>query len=99
MGTVIGLFFLLICIFIPIPMYDGIAFYKKGLVDFHAEGKLALSYFFGIGTDKLTVLGLKPTSFQFKGIGIVLFGLIHIGLPALIALRFYYAQQRKSTEE
>jgi hypothetical protein len=97
-GVVLGLLLLLVCSLVPIPMYDGIAYYKRGLVDFHSERKLALSYFFGIGTERLTLLGIQPTSFQLKNIGYVLFVLIHIGLPALVALRIHFAQQRKSAE-
>jgi hypothetical protein len=98
-GVLLVIVLLVICIFVPIPMYDGVFYYKKELVDFHSEGKVALSYFFGTGLEKVEVMGLKPTRVELKGIGYVLFALIHIGLPSLIALRFYFAKQKQGAGE
>lgn len=97
-GFLVGLFFLLVCVFVPIPMYDGIFHYDHELVHFQTESKIALSYYFGFDLDKTLVNGVVPTSFELKPIGYVLFVLIHVGLPALLAIRFKMSNARKKIE-
>lgn len=98
LGVLIGLFLLVLCIFVPIPMYDGIFHYDHELVHFQVESKVALSYYFGFGLHKTLVNSVVPTSFELKPIGYVLFVLIHIGLPFLLALRFKMSNARKKIE-
>lgn len=98
-GVTVAIVLFLLCAFVPIPMYDGVFCYKKELVDFQSEGKVALSYFFGIGLHKIEIMGLQPTTIRLKGIGYVLFGLIHLGLPVLIALRVHFSRQKQEAEE
>lgn len=98
LGLLIGLFLLILCVFVPIPMYDGIFHYDQGLVHFQLESKVALSYYFGFGLDKTASNGILPGSFELKPLGYVLFALIHIGLPSLVAIRFKMSNARKKIE-
>lgn len=95
-GFLVGLLLLILCVFVPIPMYDGIFYYDYELVHFQVEAKVALSYYFGIGLDKTIANGELPTHFELKPIGYVLFVLIHIGLPSLIAIRLKIGNARKA---
>ncbi len=99
LGFLIGLFLLVLCVFIPIPMYDGIFYYDQELVHFQVESKVALSYYFGFGLDKTVTNGVLPTRFELKPMGYVLFVLIHVGLPALVAIRFRMSNARKAYTE
>jgi hypothetical protein len=96
LGLIIGMLLLVLCIFIPIPMYDGIFHYDHELVHIETDGKVALSYYFGIGLDKTLANGIFPSKFELKPIGYALFVLIHIGLPALIAIRVKMSNARKA---
>lgn len=96
LGCIVGVLLLVLCVFVPIPMYDGIIHYDHDLVHFQMESKIALSYFFGFGLDRALVKGVFPTSFELKPIGYVLFILIHIGLPALVAIRFKMSNARNA---
>ena len=98
-GVLIGAVLLLLCAFVRIPMYDGILHYDEGLVHYQLESKVALSYYFGIGLEKASTNGLLPSRIELKPIGYVLFGLIHIGLPVLVAIRFKMSNTRKSLAE
>ncbi|AEA42307.1 hypothetical protein [Fluviicola taffensis] len=95
-GILVSVLLFIVCLFIRIPMYDGIFYYDNALVHFQLESKIALSYFMGIGLDKASVNGVPPTHFEFKPIGYVLFALIHIGLPALIIIRFKLSNARNA---
>lgn len=97
-GFLIGLFLLTLCIFVPIPMYDGIFYYDHELVHIQTESKVALSYYFGFGLNKTIANGIFPTRFELKPIGYALFILIHVGLPFLIGLRFKMSNERKKIE-
>ncbi len=99
LGFIVGVLLFVLCIFVPIPMYDGIIHYDHDLVHFQMESKVALSYFFGFGLDRALVKGVFPTSFELKPIGYVLFILIHIGLPALITIRFRMSNARNAYAE
>ncbi len=98
LGFLIGLILLVLCIFVPIPIYDGIFYYDQELVHFQVESKVALSYYFGFGLDKTLTNGVLPTHFELKPIGYALFVLIHIGLPALVGIRFKMSNARKEIE-
>lgn len=98
LGFLIGLILLVLCIFVPIPMYDGIFYYDHGLVHFQVESKVALSYYFGFGLNKTLANGVLPTRIELKPIGYALFILIHIGLPALVAIRFKMSNARNKIE-
>lgn len=98
LGLLVGLFLLVLCIFVPIPMYDGIFHYDKGLVHFQMESKVALSYYFGFGLEKAASNGITPSSYELKPLGYVLFAMIHIGLPSLVAIRFKMSNARKKLE-
>lgn len=95
-GFLVGLLLLVVCVFVPIPMYDGIFHYDYELVHFQVEAKVALSYYFGFGLDRTIANGKFPTQFELKPIGYVLFVLIHIGLPSLIAIRLKLGNARKA---
>ena len=95
-GFIIGILLFVLCIFVPIPMYDGIFHYDYELVHIQTEGKVALSYYFGIGLDKTLANGIFPSKFELKPIGYALFVLIHVGLPALIAIRVKMSNARKA---
>lgn len=99
LGFLIGLILLVLCIFVPIPMYDGIFYYDQELVHFQVESKVALSYYFGFGLDKTVTNGVLPTRFEMKPMGYVLFVLIHVGLPALVAIRFKMSNARNAYAE
>ncbi len=96
LGLLIGVLFLVLCIFVPIPMYDGIFHYDHELVHIQTEGKAALSYYFGVGLERTRSNGLLPSKIELKPIGYALFVLIHIGLPALIAIRVKMSNARKA---
>lgn len=98
LGILIGLFLLILCIFVPIPMYDGIFHYDQGLVHFQLDSKVALSYYFGFGLDNASSNGIIPSSYELKPLGYVLFIMIHIGLPALVAIRFKMSNARKNLD-
>ena len=98
LGVLIGVLLLMLCIFIPIPMYDGIFHYDYELVHIQTEAKVALSYFFGFGVERTRANGILPVRFELKPIGYVLFVLIHVGLPALIAIRVKMSNTRKQIE-
>lgn len=98
LGVLVGLFLLILCALVPIPMYDGIFHYDQGLVHFQLESKIALSYYFGPGTNGTAVNGTLPSHFELKPLGYVLFALIHIGLPVLIAIRFKMSNARKKLD-
>lgn len=95
-GILVAVLLFVVCLFIRIPMYDGVFYYDNALVHFQLESKIALSYFMGIGLDKTLVNGVAPTHFELKPIGYVLFALIHVGLPALIVIRFKLSNARKA---
>ncbi|MNE96406.1 hypothetical protein D3C80_1946070 [compost metagenome] len=79
-------------------MYDGIFHYDKGLVHFQLDSKVALSYYFGFGLSSASSNGIIPSSYELKPLGYVLFILIHIGLPALVAIRFKMSNARKNLD-
>ncbi|WP_343631358.1 hypothetical protein [Fluviicola sp.] len=97
-GLLIGVMLLVLCIFVTIPMYDGIFHYDHELVHIQTEGKVALSYYFGNGLERTRANGILPTKIELKPIGYVLFILIHAGLPALVAIRFRMSNARKNIE-
>lgn len=103
LGLLVGLFLLILCALVPIPMYDGMFYYDRELVHFQVESKVALSYYFGVGLDGTAVNGVLPSRFELKPLGYVLFALIHIGLPVLVAIRFKMSNARnayvKASEE
>jgi len=94
LGFLVGMLLLVLCIFVPIPMYDGILHYDHELVHFQVESKVALSYYFGFGLQRVSANGVLPTSIELKPIGYALFILIHVGLPALVAIRFRMSNAR-----
>ncbi len=98
LGFLIGVLLLVLCVFVPIPMYDGIFHYDHELVHIETESKVALSYYFGFGLNKTMANGIFPTRFELKPMGYALFILIHVGLPALIAIRFKMSNARKEIE-
>jgi hypothetical protein len=98
-GFLIGMIFLVLCVFVPVPMYDGIIHYDHELVHFETEANIALSYYFGFGLEKTISNGLVPVRFELKPIGYVLFILIHVGLPTLIAIRIKMSNARKQLEK
>lgn len=95
-GFIIGILLLVLCIFVPIPMYDGIFRYDYELVHIQTEGKVALSYYFGVGLERIRSNGLLPSQIELKPIGYAIFVLIHVGLPALIAIRVKMSNARKA---
>lgn len=99
LGFIIGVVLLVLCIFVPIPMYDGIFHYDYKLVHIETESKVALSYYFGIGLNKTIANGVFPSRFELKPIGYALFILIHVGLPALVAIRFKMSNARNAAAE
>jgi hypothetical protein len=99
LGILAGILLLILCIFVPIPMYDGIFHYDYELVHVQTEGKIALSYYFGIGLEQTRANGILPNHFELKPIGYVLLIMVHIGLPALIAIRFRMSNARKKLEQ
>lgn len=98
LGILVGVILLVLCIFVPIPMYDGILHYDHELVHIQTEGKVALSYYFGNGLERTRANGILPTQIELKPIGYVLFVLIHVGLPALVAIRFRMSNEKKKIE-
>lgn len=98
-GFTIAALLFIVCSLITIPLYDGVFHYSKGLVKADQEGRIAMTYFFGNGLEHARFLGLTPQSFELKGMGYVLFTLIHIGFPFLIGYRVYLGEVRKSVME
>ncbi len=94
-----GILLIILCALLPIPLYDGVFYYKNGLVQFESEGKVALYYLFDLNAKQLTMYGLQPQSFELKKIGWVIAVLIHIGLPTLIGLRIFFAQAKSKLNE
>ena len=98
LGFLVGLFLLVLCIFVPVPMYDGIFHYDHKLVHIETDGKVALSYYFAIGLERVRTNGILPSKIELKPIGYALFILIHIGLPALLTIRFRMSNARRKIE-
>lgn len=96
LGILVGVLLLVLCIFVTVPMYDGIFHYDHELVHIQTDGKVALSYYFGFGLDRTRANGILPTQIELKPIGYVLFILIHLGLPALVAIRFRMSNARNA---
>ena len=94
-----GLLLVILCLLVPIPLYDGVFYYRNGLVQFESEGKVALSYFYDLSSSKFTMYGIQPESFEIKKIGWVIAILIHIGLPTLIGLRIFFAQAKNKLDQ
>lgn len=99
LGILIGVLLLVLCVFVPIPMYDGIFHYDHELVHIQTEGKVALSYYFGFGLEQVRANGILPTQIELKPIGYALLILIHVGLPALVAIRFRMSNARNAYSE
>ena len=89
----VALAMLLVCWFLTVPIYDGIYTYKQKLVAFQIEQKVALPHLLGI--DMETAQGIVPESVRLKPIGYVLLFLIHLGLPVLVYLRYYFARLKQ----
>lgn len=98
LGILIGVLLLVLCIFVPVPMYDAVFHYDHELVHLQTEGKAALSYYFGFGLEQTRANGMLPTSIELKPIGYALLVLVHIGLPALVAIRFRLSNAKKEIE-
>lgn len=88
----VALALVLLCWFLTIPIYDGTYLYEQKLVSFQVEQKVALPHLFGIRMETATVQGLVPVEVHVKPIGYVLLFLIHVGLPLLVFLRYYFAR-------
>lgn len=93
----IATFLLLLCWFYTIPVYDGIYDYKQKLVTFQLERKVALPHLFGIRLETAREQGIVPIAVRLKPIGYVLLFLIHLGLPILVYLRYYFARLKQRT--
>lgn len=71
----------------PINLFDGMIILENGLQTIEKEVPLSLSYFVGMGLNEGDLLGVKDFYLLPKGIAMV--GVIWIGIPALLAYRFY----------
>lgn len=88
---------LLLCWFLTIPIYDGIYSYSEKLVSFQMEQKVALPHMFGVRLETAMEQGIVPQSVRLKPIGYVLLFLIHLGLPILVFLRYYFARLKQNS--
>lgn len=98
-GVFTALAIVLICLFVNVPMYDAVFSYKRDLVEFQAEGKASLRYLLGMDLEQAKLLELTPNKLQLKPVGYLLFGLIHIGIPLLVMLRFRFAKASKAQKQ
>jgi len=72
---------------LPLNLFKGEIVYKQALVEQKVAAPLSLSYFIGIGYDQKDMVGVKE--FYLVKDGIILAVLFLIGIPAIIAYRFY----------
>lgn len=72
---------------IPINLFDGVIHYNVDGLEFTRETRLSLSYFIGIGASPEQLVDV--TDFYLTKGGLMLAFIAVIGLPALIAYRFY----------
>lgn len=72
---------------VPVEMFDGEIIYKVNDKEIVLPHKLSLSYFFGIGLEEA---GLKAAEmFRLTTMGWVIMFIFIIGMPGLVAYRFY----------
>lgn len=83
-----GVFFIF-----PINLFDGIIVLENGLQTIEKEVPLSLSYFVGMGLNEGDLDGIKDFYLLPKGIAMV--GVIWLGIPALLAYRFYLKAKGK----
>lgn len=84
------LLFLLVSIplwIFPINFFPGEIILENGLQQITLERNLSLSYFIGMGMNEGDLDGVH--SFYLKPTGYILAFIVTVGIPALVALRFY----------
>jgi hypothetical protein len=78
-------------------MYDALLVFEKGLVRFELNQKVSLLNLLDMKLDGLIVNGILP-KVSLSGKGIMLLIIIHLGLPALIYIRFKAVNDRRKLE-
>jgi hypothetical protein len=72
---------------LPINLFPGTIHYVSGLQEVKEDAPLSLSYFIGLGYNKAHMDVVRD--FYLKPSGYALAFIITIGIPALVAYRFY----------
>lgn len=85
-------------IFVPLNFFDSEIHYRSGLQDFTVTKKLPLGHYLGIGIDqdKLEAAGVE--SFKLTRAGSMLVAMMLVGIPGLIAYRFYLKNTLKKNK-
>jgi len=83
--------------FIPVNIFPGMIVYEQGLQLIEVEAPLTLGNFIGLGINEGDLDGVKTFYLTSKGMAMAF--IVCIGIPALIAYRFYVKSQLKDKEE
>lgn len=89
-------FFLLLglCLAVSVPVMNGICSYDQGLVHFEAPAKISLQNLVGWNLKDVSANGILPSKIKLTGQGWLMLILFHIGMPALVYLRFFFAKRK-----
>lgn len=98
-GFTVFVLVLSVSLLVPVPLFDATCTYDNKLVHFVLDTKISLRQLIGWDADTLKTQGLLPNKVELKTFGYTLLVLVHVGLPFLAGLRFYYSNQRKALEE
>lgn len=71
----------------PVNLFPGVITYSNGLQEVTEDAPLSLSYFIGLGYGDADMSTIKD--FYLKPTGYILAFIFTVGIPALIAFRFY----------
>ncbi len=88
------LLLIVLCLAISVPVMNGVCTYQLGLVHFEAPAKISLQHLVGWHLKDLAANGILPSKIKLTGQGWLMLILFHIGMPALLFLRFYFAKRK-----
>lgn len=91
--TVLFLVVTLLLTFIPVNIFPGVIVYEQGIQLIEIEAPLTLGNFIGLGFNDGDLDHVK--SFYLTSKGIAMAFIVCIGIPALVAYRFYVKGQLK----
>lgn len=72
---------------LPIQLFPGVIVVKNGLQEMSFDAPLSLSHFIGLGLNEGDLEGVEE--YYLKPTGYMLAFIFTVGIPALIAYRFY----------
>ena len=82
---------------IPVNIFPGVIVYERGIQYSEIEAPLTLGNFIGLGFNEGDLDDVKTFYLTAKGIAMAL--IVCIGIPALIAYRFYIKNQLQNKKQ